>query len=367
MAEFIILGGGVIGTSIALRLAMEGKDVVVLERSSGVSSATTHSAGVVTIQLDSVEDAVTVKRSIEILEEIIGGSDPLEAGVVGRGFVAIEDEEDSEETAEILEEAGVEFEQLSSREASGRWPQIRFNDGEVITHTWMDMSVEPKKFLRFLYSKAVENDVELRLNGFVKSLEVENGEVVAAVTGEEKVYGDIFLLCLGPWNKPFLASLGVTLPTWIIRCPAYRFKLSGCKGLPAFSDDINDSYWRLGLEDTLVGGGYHAESAENPEECFGKPPREFTEDTERLLGLRLRCGFSLADEWTGPCSISPDFKPIIDLVEGFRNLYVVDGLRGYGLMKGLALGFSLADKVLGRNPEIDLSPYSLRRFEKFFE
>ena len=366
MGEFIVLGGGVVGVSIALRLAIEGGKVTVLERSSGVSSATTHSAGVVTVQLDSVEDAITVKKSIEILEEIIGDSDPLEAGVVGREFVAIEDEEDSEETAEILEEAGIEFEQLSSVEASEKWPQIRFNDGEVATHTWIDASIEPKKFLRFLYLEAAERGVALRLNNSVKSLEVEDGEVVAAVTNDGEVYGDVFFLCLGPWNKSFLADLGITLPTWIIRCPAYRFRVSGCKGLPAFSDDINDSYWRLGFRDTLVGGGYHAESAESPEECFGRPPREFTEDTERLLGLRLRCGFELIEDWTGPCSISPDFKPIIDLVEGFRNLYVVDGLRGYGLMKGLALGFSLAEKVLGRKPEINLSRYTLKRLEKFF-
>ena len=367
MPEFAVLGGGVIGLSTALRLATRGREVTVLERAMGLRSATLHSAGIMTLQLESPGDALMVKRSIEILEEFLGDAEPSEAGIVGRGFVSIEDAEDAEETAEILREAGVEFEQFDGTKASKLWPHLSFREGEVATYTRLDASVEPKTFLKFLQSKALEAGAELHSKCLVESLRASGSRVEAVSTSEGEVRAEVFFLCLGPWNKRFLAEMGVLLPTWVIRCPAYRFKLSNHEGVPAFADEIYHSYWRPGVNGTLVGGGYHAESAEDPEECFGRPPKWFTSDTERLLRLRLRCGFKLEEEWTGPCSITPDYEPIIGLVEGFENLYVVDGLRGYGLMRGLAIGFSIADIALGKTPEVDLTPYSPSRFRDFFD
>lgn len=367
MPEFAVLGGGVIGVSTALRLATLGRDVVLVERSGEMLNSTAHSAGIMTIQLESPEEVLTVKRSLEILDELLEDLPPWEAGVVERGFVSIEDEEDAEETAQILSEAGVRFEQMGWKEASRMWPSLSFREGEVATHTWEDASVEPRRLLGFLRSKLVEAGADMRKDCPVKSLKVGGSSVEAASTAAGDIRAEVFFLCLGPWNKAFLAKMGFFLPTWVIRCPAYRFRLNPGAKVPAFSDEVFHSYWRPGVGGTLVGGGYHAESAENPDECFGKPPKSFTVDTENLLRLRLRCGFELIEEWTGPCSISPDFQPIIGLVEGFENLYVVDGLRGYGLMRGLAIGFALADTALGRTPEIDLTPYNPNRFKDFLE
>jgi len=188
--------------------------------------------------------------------------------------------------------------------------------------------------------------------GDIKEILLEDGRRISA---------DRFILCIGPWTRDFLALHGVYLPVMVIRCPAYRFKVEGM--FPAFSDEENDSYWRPGRSGTLVGGGYQAEILEDLEKAFGNPPKRFRIEAERLLKLRVKGDTRIVDEWTGPCSVTPDLNPIVGRVPDFSNLYIVDGLRGYGLMRGPALGYGVADLTLGEKRR-DLEKYSLLRFSQ---
>lgn len=359
MARYLVLGGGIAGLSAALRLGMAGEDVILVDRMDRGGGATSRSAGVITVQLESEEEIRIAAKSIEILEELLGDGGRESTGLVSRGFLSIEDEEDSEETRELLRRAGVRFEQLSHVEASRRWPSLRFQEGEVITHTWIDMGVEPGTLLEFLRERAVEVGVDVRRYE-VLYLGLEKNHVEFVKTSGGELRADVIFLCMGPWNQRILSKAGVRIPVWVIKCPAHRFRVS--VDAPAFADEVHQSYWRPGFDRTLVGGGYHAEPCGNPDECLGKPNPEFGKDAERLLRLRVKGEVELVDEWAGPCSIPPDFEPIVGRLEGFENLYIIDGLRGYGLMKGVALAQSLAEEVMGLNPSINLEPYSPSRF-----
>ncbi len=357
--NYLVLGGGIAGVSLALRLGMEGEDVTLVDRMKRGGGATARSAGVVTVQLESEEEVRIAKKTIEILEKIMDNDDGESTGLVNRGFISIEDEEDAWETKEILKKAGVEFEQLDFRDASHKWKDVRFQEGEIITHTWIDMGVEPATLLEFLKRKAVELGVDIRPYE-VSRLSLSKRYVDFVETSGGRLKAEVVFLCMGPWNRRILSNIGVSIPVWIIKCPAHRFRIN--VDVPAFADEVHQSYWRPGFGGTIVGGGYHAEPCSNPDECLDKPNPDFGRDAERLLRLRINGEVELVDEWSGPCSIPPDFEPIVGKLEGFENLYIIDGLRGYGLIKGVALAQSLAEEVMGLRPSIKLEPYSPSRF-----
>jgi sarcosine oxidase subunit beta len=119
-------------------------------------------------------------------------------------------------------------------------------------------------------------------------------------------------------------------------------------GLSSFSDEWLHSYWRpWGTE--LVGGGYDADFSDAPDISDAPPPQKYIENSLRLLHrrVRLKSPPRLTATLRGPCSVTADMEPIIGKIEGIENLVLVDGLRGYGLMRGPAIGELAANLSMG--------------------
>lgn len=353
--EFVVVGRGVVGLSTSMRLASSNHSVLLV---GGEESASSNSAGIITLQLETLRDVLLVKDSIRILEGLLGNSDPERAGITGRGFISILDEAEAAETAELLRLAQVEFRELDAREAADIWPHLRFFEDEIVIQTFRDVSVESRRFIEFLAEAAKERGVEIKRDS-VEWVELDGDcRLTTKVSGS--IRSEALVLCLGAWTKSFLSTLGITVPTAVIRCPAFRFRTE--EELPSFADEIYESYWRPGIGGTAVGGGYHAEAVTDQGQFFGEPPRRFRVEAERLLKIRVKGRVDLVESWTGPCSVTPDLEPILDRLPGHENVYYIDGLRGYGLMRGIALGYLLADVASGRVPLEDVEHYRLDRF-----
>lgn len=359
MYDFVVVGSGIAGLSTSIRLRSYNYNVLLV---GDEKSASSRSAGIITLQLENLKDILLVKESIKIFEELVDESNIERAGMTGRGFISIEDSSEAEESAELLKKAYVEFVQLDKRDASEMWPQLIFSEDEVITWTREDIMVEASLFIEFLKELAVRRGVDVR-NEKVERIEFQDGFRLV-LESSEKINPDVLILCLGAWTRDFLSRSGIKIPVTILRCPVFRFKIED--NLPPFADEVYESYWRPGVNRTVVGGGYHAEIVNDPREFFGEPLRRFRSGAEKLLRLRLKSRVELVEGWTGPCSITPDLEPIIDSLPGYENIYFIDGLRGYGLMRGLALGYMLADIASGRRHIDSVEDYRLSRFGKLF-
>ncbi|MCS7125488.1 MAG: FAD-binding oxidoreductase [Aigarchaeota archaeon] len=359
MYEFVVIGSGITGLSTSIKLRSYNYNVLLV----GVKeSASIYSAGIMTLQLESLRDILLVKESIKILKEIIEDAELEEAGIVSRGFISIEDSREAVESAELLRKADVKFKQFDVREASEIWSQLNFNEGEVITFTEDDVLVEPNSFINFLIRHAEERGVEIRVDK-VERIEFDRG-CRLVLGSSEKISSDIVILCMGAWTKDFLSKIDIMIPTTILRCPAFRFKVED--SIPPFADEVYESYWRPGINKTVVGGGYHAEIVNDSRMFFGEPLKRFRSGAEKLLRLRIKGRVEFVEGWSGPCSVTPDLEPIIDSLPRYENIYFIDGLRGYGLMRGLALGYLLADIASGKKSIDSVEDYRLSRFFKLF-
>lgn len=355
MHEFAVVGMGIAGLSAAIRLREHGYDVVLI---GDEKSASRVSAGIITLQLENLKDILLVRKSIDIINSLVGSSELEEIGVTCKGFISVEDSVEAEDSAELLKKAGVDFKQFNSKDASDRWPWLILSEDEVVTYTWDDLSVEAGIFIDSLMNIAKRKGVYI-VEDWVKELIYgEKNRLILQRSGE--IEAEVVLLCLGAWTKDFLSRDGIDIPTAILRCPAYRFKT--ISNITAFADEVYESYWRPGINGTIVGGGYHAELVYDPSNFFNGPPRRFRSGVEKLLKLRLKNSIEFVEEWSGPCSITPDLDPLMDALPGHENVFFIDGLRGYGLMRGLALGYLLADIASGRSDLDTVKEYRLSRF-----
>jgi glycine/D-amino acid oxidase-like deaminating enzyme len=357
--EFAVVGMGIAGLSTAIRLREYGYNVVLI---GDEKSASASCAGIITLQLEDVKDILLVKESIKIINNLIRDYSIDEAGVTCRGFISIEDSIEAGESAELLKKAEVVFKQFDAKDASQNWPWLKISEDEIVTYTMDDLSVEADQFIKFLIKVAREKSVDVEKDWVKEIVLGEKHKLLLQQIGE--VEADVVILCLGACTRDFLSKNGILIPVIVLRAPAYRFKIN--EEIIAFSDEVYESYWRPGVNRTIVGGGYHAEIASDSSLFFQKPPKRFRNDTEKLLRLRLNGSIEFIEEWSGPISITPDLDPILDNLPGYENAFFLDGLRGYGLMRGIALGYLLADIASGRKDLDSLEEYRLSRFSSLF-
>ena len=90
----------------------------------------------------------------------------------------------------------------------------------------------------------------------------------------------------------------------------------------------------------MVGGGYDAEWADGPDYSTAEPPPQYVKRSMAMLlsRLNLHSDPRYHSSLRGPCELTPDMDPYLGRLEGLGDVVLVGGLRGYGLMRGPALG-----------------------------
>ncbi|MCS7142515.1 MAG: FAD-binding oxidoreductase [Aigarchaeota archaeon] len=353
--DVVVIGGGVVGTFAALAASRSGEFTAVIDGNGIMGGAASRSAGVVTVQLDDERDVLLVRRSIELLTSV------SRRALIRTGFLQIGREDLLEDSIRSMSSAGIAYEVLDAGEVRERWPGIEIGEEELAVYTSEDLSVEPGVLASECRSFLASQGVTM-YNEPVRSFRVHDSEVISAVlNGGVEVGGSEFILSAGPWNRSILRGLGVELDTKVIICYAYRFETGVELTIPSFSDEVLHSYWRRwGTE--LIGGGYHAELADEPDLMPRAPPQEFVEGSRALLMSRVSMAIpSYSGHTSGPCEITPDWRPYLGRLDRIRNFTLCGGLRGYGLMRGPALGSMTYDLLKSGNIGADLDDYDPER------
>lgn len=347
--DAVVLGAGIVGLFASLTLAKNGMKTLLVEKFEHGKGASYHSAGVMTVQLDNRRDIDLVRRSLELVGKL-EDEGKASLGIAKTGYLTVGPKRVIKEDYEFFKQAGLKV-TMYEEEVKKIWPHIKVYEGEACIYTEEDLSVEPKD----LMSKGLTTVARLGVKTLVKreamTLLVEDRVAKGVLLSDgSRVYADSFLLCLGPWNKHFLSRIGVNLGTIIMRCPVIKLRVPHGHSYPGIADEAHHSYWRPSGATSLVGGGYEADIVEGPDEAFKPPNQGFVRRAVKLLSLRLECAryCSVEEAWCGPCSILPSGEPLLASVDGMENVIVVDGLRGYGLMRGPAIGEMAADVALGK-------------------
>jgi len=374
--DAIVIGAGVIGTSVAYNLAAMGaKRVLVLERDQIGAGTTSQSSGILRTHYSVIENVVLAQQSWAVFKDFAGHlqDEDASAGLVRCGYlIAAPQGPKLEPLAQSLaaqQAQGIEVHRLSAQEASERLPICRFDDAALI-------GFEPEAGFADAYLVASSYARAARGLG-VKFME---GECVTrllltqkTVTGVETTRGvfhaPVVVSTQNIWAQELAQWTGIQVPL-----TPERHKVMALQGPEAYTyampvyKDLGSAgmlYCRsYGGQQMLVSEGTAGEALSGPDNTQG----DVSMDDVMHVGEQVAERFpsfaeaGLASSWTGVYDVTPDWNPVLGAVPDVPGLVVGFGFSGHGFKLSPVVGRVLAQQALGLPTDVPLTPYALERF-----
>jgi len=340
--DLAVVGGGVIGAFTAYFAALNGLKVSLIEARVIGSGASGRCAGIHTTQLVVPTDIKLAKLSRDIYVEVAPES------ITKTGFLSIEPEWMARFSEEALERSGVKYKVLQRSELTDWIDWIIVKDYEVGVYTPDDVTIDVSTLFAALKSRLTEIGVHVYEWTEIHGIDAENA--VLLTRGHiDRLSFDKAIFAAGAWNKELLGKLGLWRPPLLIYA-CYVMKMGVERELSEMPISIEEDHVylrRFGQKAAIAGNGFVTRLT-SPHECPMQPSREFMNEIQYKLLERLRAPdlFRPLGGWVGVCSSSPDGYPVVGPIPNRKNLYIVDALDGYGLMRAPALSQGLVEYIL---------------------
>ena len=380
--EVAIVGGGMLGASIAWHLARAGhRDVAVFERNALATGATARSAGLV-IRGHADETMLRlVQRTFDAIAELeteLGET----AGFHRVGSIRTAEAPEHLAALEILtnlvSDHGGTVEDIDSVEARRRAPWLDARSARRIVLLPDDGFVDAPTLATAYARAASARGASIRTNCGVESLVIRGGVVRGVVTTQGPVACRHVVLAAGAWAPVLAAQAGFGLATAPVRSH-YWFTASDDRfprEHPVVVIPDARAYTRPELGAMLVAvrewqsRGYDARLLPPDIEGFALTDEE---DWDHLLAQAdsLRRYYPALDEVplvrhiAGLSTYTPDGKFLLGPAPGIEGLTVASGCCGSGVTASGGIGEAVANSILGREPAIDLKPFRVDRFGAF--
>ncbi len=373
----VIVGGGIIGCSVAYHLGRMGwTDVLLLERHRLSSGSTWHAAGLVGQLRTSANITQLLGYSVDLYDRL-----EQETGLatgwrrVGGLRLACNADRWTEvrRQATTAKSFGLEMHLLSPREARELWPLMTVEDVVGAAFLPTDGQASPSDITQALARGARSAGVTIREEVAVTGIEVEHGRVRGVVTDQGRIECERLVICAGLWSRALGKLAGVNIPLVPVRHQyVITERIDGVTpGLPTLRDPDRLTYYKEEVGG-LVMGGYEPDPI--PWAVDTAPPdlsfaliEEDWDHFEQLMTLALGRVPALETAGvkqmiSGPESFTPDGNFILGAAPEVRNVYVGCGFNAFGIASAGGAGMALAEWVARGEPPYDLWPVDIRRF-----
>ena len=374
MADIIIIGGSIMGSSIAYHLAMTGRagDVCVIEPDPTYEwAAAPRSSGGVRLMHGLVENIEMSRYGREVyknfaklmdVDGLPGSFDFLEHGylylVTGPDDVAA-----AEESWKIQTGLGVRNDLLDRDELSARFPSLYVGDVDAAIHGPQDGFIDPHAAVTGFRRKATSLGVTY-IKDKVVDIQVSGGLARSVVLGSgEIISSDIIVNVAGAWGPEICAMVGMEVPVQPLSRNTFYFEIQGeVETMPLTKDPGGIAFrqegagFTVGLTDTDVAFGFNWEVDHDLFESRFWPV--LAHRIPAFEALQLKRG------WAGHYAFNHmDGNTIIGKwIGGLDNFYIATGFTGAGLQKGPAIGRAMTELLLnGGYQTIDLTRMSFQR------
>lgn len=370
-ADVLIVGGGVIGSSIALHLKNDGFKgrVVVVERDPSYQfSSSALAMGGVREQYMSAVNVAMAQYSIDFYERT------PEVDFRQRGYLFLGNKENwarLQRRYDIEKSLGVSVELLGIDGIRKLVPELRCDDLVGAAFGRRDGYLDPRKVLWFLRTSA-EAAGAVYLADEVQRIDIAHGAIKAVhLANAGRIETDRLVIAAGAFSRAVGEIAGVHIPVTPVRQQLFRCELP--------------RKWTYEFPMTVDPGGVHWRSCGDNEIVIARtnpdepPGIRFDADLERFhnqfmpdLVRRLPefSALKLVLGWGGLYEMTPDQNGIVDNHPSVHGLYLACGFSGHGLMTSPATGKAMSDLIrLGRFETVDASPLSYTRFNRneFFQ
>lgn len=365
-ADALIIGGGVIGASIAYHLALRGLKPVVFERDLLGSGNTGRSAGGIRAQFTT---EVNIKLSLysiafyERFRETLGAD--AEFHQVGYLFLGTTPEHLAHfrERVAFQKKFGVDVSLLTPAEVASRWPFLRLDDVTGATWSAKDGFAGPYEVTIAFANAARRRGATFHEQAEVTEILAERGRVLGLQTSLGEFSSDVVVAACGPAVPAMVKPLGIEVPV-----VPYRRHLYMTETFPQIPDTIPfiiDSgtglYFRKETGGIMLG---MVDKSDPPTFSMNVDDAYLEKLVEAaLMRVPLLEQANILNGWAGLYDTTPDHHAIVDAVEEVKGLYLAVGFSGHGFMHSPAIGASLSETILdGRARSVNLDALSLDRF-----
>jgi len=364
----VIVGGGVIGLSIAFQLGRRGYgDVVVIERGRLGEGATAYATGGIRRQFTSRVNVELVQRSVEFWADFADRTGaPLEFRRHGYLFLLSDSRSVASFDAAVRmqRELGVDSQWLDSAQAARVFPGIHTEDLLAAVYTPTDGSATPADAVAGLATAARAYGVRIRRHtSFVGLTRDDEGHVTGARTSVGTFDAEAVVLAPGPWARAAGLLCGVDLPVQPHPRQAFATApLATLNGsLPLAVDLASGAY----LHPQVTGGAVIGGNDRDTPSTY-RAVVDWSRVESLAAGLTHRMPFlrdlRVVKGWSGLREMTPDDLAIVGPVEQVPGVWVAVGFSGHGFMQSPAVGSALAAWLTTGAPDLDLTPLALNRF-----
>ena len=380
-AQIVVIGGGVMGTSVAYHLTKLGRgDVVLLEQGQLSCGTTWHAAGLVGQLRASESGTRLVQYSTQLYAELEAETG-LSAGYKQCGGVTVARTQDRmiqlRRTAASAAAYDLECELLSPEQAFRHYPVMRTDD--LVGAIWLpaDGKANPTDLTMALAKGARQRGARVFEHVRVLDVLCADGRVVGVRTDAGDIEAEIVVNCAGQWAKQVGAMAGVNVPLY----SAEHFyvvteTIDGVHtDLPILRDPDGYTYFKEEVGG-LVIGGFEPEAKPWVAPDAIPYPFEFQlleEDwehfeilmTNALLRIPALEHTGLKKLYNGPESFTPDNQFILGEAPELKNYFVGAGFNSVGIASAGGAGRALAEWIVNGEPTSDLVAVDVRRFGTF--
>jgi sarcosine oxidase subunit beta len=378
-AEAVVIGGGIVGTSIAHYLALKGlKGVVLLERESIASGATGKTGGLVRMHYTNPWEALLALRSREVFAnwgELIGG----DCGFRRTGFlcvVAPHDVENLRRNVEMLKRVGVRTEVLTPSGMKELQPFCSIADVGAVAYEPESGCADGYMAATSMAQRARELGVSVRQEVTVKAVRVRGDRVVGVETDKGDIEAPVVVIAAGPWSAPLARTAGVDLPVSGMKLIAGVLERPPELEEPhmVFIDLVQGMYFRPDVGNLTRGGlsnvlisSLPQPPVEDPDNYDADVPFQWKVESAIRLARRIPAMINgrWRLTWTGVDGRSPDGRMVLDRAPGVEGLYIAAGFSGTGFKVGPAVGMCMAEFILeGQAKTVDIRVFRMGRFQE---
>ncbi|CAN5402515.1 FAD-binding oxidoreductase [soil metagenome] len=377
-SEIVVIGGGVVGASIAYHLTERGaKDVLILERESEQGKGSTGKAtGGVRAQF---ETGINIKMSLYSLDFFTNWDFNCEYEPRGYLFFATEDREFEylKRNVEFQKSLGVKNIEIIDKNTVSEICSI-LNCEDIVGGSFgkHDGFINPLAVMKSFTQKASEKGANIQFETRVLSIETADGKIKAVNTNKGRIECEKVVLATGAWAKELAKTAGIDLPV-----EPQKRQIVWAKSEKTFPENLP-----MVID---IGSGFHFRPArdftsnnpsKNDEILFAYPDNDepssfdtnfdesFIEKVYEKAKHRSRFLYEttpiLEKCRAGLYENTPDHHAILGDCS-VKGLYFANGFSGHGVMHSPATGKALSEIILdGRSSFLDVSCLHLNRFEK---
>ncbi len=380
-ARVVVIGGGIIGCSVAYHLAHMGwKDVVLLERDRLTSGTTWHAAGLMVTFGSTSETSTEMRKYTRDLYARLEAETGQATGFNPVGFIEIATEPDRLEeyrrVSAFNRYCGVDVHEIAPRQVKELFPLANVDDILAGFYVKEDGRADPVDVTMALAKGARMQGAKIIEGVSVTGVKSKRGVVTGVTTSHGEIEAEVVVNCAGMWARQLGAKSGINIP---LQSAEHYYLITEkipevSNAWPVLEDPGSHGYFReeggglmIGLFEPVcapwkVGGV--------PEDfSFGTLAPDWDRMTPYVERAMKRVPISInagvKKFFCGPESFTPDLQPCVGETPELKNYFVAAGLNSIGILTGGGLGRVLAHWIINGRPDVDVTGFNIDRLHTY--